>query len=434
MLLMKRTFGGLIALFGSVLILAGLVLHGTALAQLTSDEVPHIRTVPAAEAINNDIDRSLYHLGPIRLLPMIRLEDFGYDSNVFGAAEDENPVSDVTATVIAGGKAILPVGRKVYFQANLLPQYQWFDKLADRRTFGGFYEGSVFLLFNRVSFEGDGSYKHSLSYFSAESPEKVLETVTDGKGALEVNITGPLFVFAGAEGERLRFEPPQGSVDVNDVGSLNRDEKAGRAGVRYVFSQHFNISAAVEGTRTEFVETPEFRDNQSAAYLIGFHYDRPRFFLNMSVGYRQGKSFNGSLFPDYGTVTGSYFISFFATPWLEIQPYGHRNIDYGLAVDSPYFFDTRNGGAVNLRVHRRVELRGYGETGTNDYAFPVVGGEPQRLDHVTDYGGGISVLISKKIVISAIASRVNYTSNIPGLDRTVTRFTTGLSFEGEFFR
>ena len=315
-----------------------------------------------------------------------------------------------------------------------MPQYQWFDKLTDRRTFGGFYEGSIFLLFNRVSFEGDGSYKHSLSYFSSESPEKVLNTVTAGRGALEVNITGPLFVFAGAEGERLRFEPPQGSLDVNDVGSLNRDEKAGRAGVRYVVNPHFNVSAAVEGTRTEFVETPEVRDNQSTAYLIGIHYDRPRFFLNVSVGYRQGRAFNGSSFPDFGTVTGSYFASFFATPWFEIQPYGRRTIGYGLAADTPYFFDTRNGGAVNFRVHRRVELRGYGEAGTNDYAFPLVGPGPKRFDHVTEYGGGISVLLTRKLVLSAIASRVKYTSNIPGLDRTITRFTTGLSFEGEFFR
>ena len=150
----------------------------------------------------------------------------------------------------------------------------------------------------------------------------------------------------------------------------------------------------------------------------------------MSVGYRQGKAFNGSSFPDFGTVTGSYFASFFATPWLEIQPYGHRTIGYGLAADTPYFFDTRNGGAVNFRVHRRVELRGYGEAGTNDYAFPLVGPGPKRFDHVTEYGGGISVLLTRKLVLSAIASRVNYTSNIPGLDRTITRFTTGLSLKG----
>src|SRR5262249_37849737 len=168
-----------------------------------------------------------------------------------------------------------------------------------------------------------------------------------------------------------------------------------------------------------FVETPEIRDNQSTAYLAGFHYDRPRFFLNLSVGYRQGKAFNGSAFPDYSGVTGSYFASFFATAWLEIQPYGHRSIVYGLAANAPYFFDTRNGGAVNFRVHRRVVLRGYGETGTNDYAFPLVGPGPQRLDHVTEYGGGISILISKKLVISAIASRVEYRSNIPGQDRNV---------------
>jgi len=353
---------------------------------------------------------------------------------VFGASETENPVSDVTATVIAGGKAILPAGRKVYIQANLLPQYQWFDKLADRRTFGGFYEGSLFLLFNRVSFEGDGSYKHSLTFYSSESPEKVIETVTDGRGAVEVNVTGPFYVFGAVEAQRLRFEPPAGSFDVNDVGSLNRDEKAGRAGVRYVINPHFNVSFAVEGTRTEFVETPEIRDNQSTAYLAGFHYDRPRFFLNVSVGYRQGRAFNGSAFPDFDTVTGSYFASFFATSWLEIQPYGHRNIDYGLAVDTPYFFDTRNGGAVNFRVHRRVELRGYGETGTNDYAFPLVGPGPKRVDHVTEFGGGISVLLTRKLVISAIASRKEYRSNVPGFDRTVNMFFTGLSFEGEFFR
>src|SRR6266513_2797001 len=50
--------------------------------------------------------------GVLRVAPTFAVRDLGYDSNVFGTAD--NPVGDWHSTVAAGARFIVPVGAKVY--------------------------------------------------------------------------------------------------------------------------------------------------------------------------------------------------------------------------------------------------------------------------------------------------------------------------------
>jgi len=170
---------------------------------------------------------------------------------------------------------------------------------------------------------------------------------------------------------------------------------------------------------------------------MGIHYVRPRLFVNLSGGYRKGRPFNGSTFPEYQAATGSYFVSYFLLRSLEVQAFGRRGISYGSLFPIPtYFIETRNGGGVNLQVHPRLLLRGYGEYGTNDYPASELLGAVfvKRRDKASTVGGGFSALIYRKTVLTGLVNQSKYDSLIPGLTRTVVRFTTSLSFEGELAR
>ncbi len=428
---MKQTFASEREQLWKCLILAGCLLPGSASAQLTTDQVPRGRTVPTPEEVKQELEKSRFRFGPIRLIPTLLLSDAGYDSNVFGAFEKDEAkrVADWTATVTAGARWVLPLGSKGYLRGAALPEYIWYRDLTARRTFGGSYQASLLGFFNRLSVEVGGYTAKTFEFPNSESETRVVQNARDGLANLEVELSRPLSVFAKVEVQRLRFTGGGEAAVGLDVTRFDRTEGAARGGVRYRISPAWDISGAVEGTRTEFVKTPEERDNQSAAYVLGVHCDLPRFFVNLSGGYRKIRPYNNSSLRGSSTPTGSYFASYFLTRNLELRLYGGRRVVYGFRdITTPYFFETRNGGGLNIQVHPRLLLRGFGEYGKNDSPFAA------RTDTVTYVGGGFSVSLFRKAVFTALASRATYRSNTSDLARSVFRFTTGLTFEGELSR
>jgi hypothetical protein len=416
-----------------LLLLGTLLAAGSARAQIVSDEVPQVRTIPAKEQVDADMQSAKFHLGPIRFIPSIAVRDAGYDNNVFGT--EQNQVSDWSFAIRGGVRVIVPFGSKIYFRGSALPEYTWYDKLAERRGWGGLYEASLYGFFNRMTTELRAYDLETFQLYSSEIPTKVLTHTQDVSAGFEIEILRRLALFGKAEGMRSRYST-EGQLPTDPVNLNDRTDTAVRGGPRYYFTPDFSISAVVEQTWGDFVHDAETRDNQSRAYLLGIQYLRPRFYFSLSGGYRTGDPRDESTFPSYSTGTGSFFASFYAVRWLEIQAYGHRNVQYSLTSNNPYYFENRIGGAINLEVLGRVLLRGYGEAGPNQYPVGQVqnGVVTHRRDQVTTFGGGASMIVVRPVVLTALVTRNEYNSNTGGQDRTITRFTINLSFAGEFIR
>lgn len=421
------------------LVFSASLLPALARAQLATGEIPRGRTVPTAEALRRDVERSRFRLGPLRLIPVIEVNNVGYDSNVLGTPEErkEEKVSDWTVSISAGLDGILPLGSKLFLRLRAIPQYTWYRELENRRIFGGLYEGSFLALFNRLSLEATGATSRGLGFVTSETETQVLNDFRRGAARAEVEIWRGISLFASTEAERHRYEPSGGGGEPTevDVDGFDRTESAVRGGIRFRLGGELAVSAAVERTRSDFVHIPEERDNESRAYLGGIYFSRPRFFINLNGGYREGRPRSGSSFPEYSTATGSYFVSFFPIRILELKAYGRRRIAYSGLIGSPAFIETRNGGGVNVQVGPRLLVRTYGEIGTNDYPFSEVPeGASRREVDVQTYGGGISTRFFRGAVLTAGVTQTDYRSNIAGEDRSVLRFTTGISFHGEFVR
>jgi len=414
------------------LLLAALAA-GSARAQLISDDVPQVRTIPAKEEVDADMQAARFHLGPIRMIPTITVRDAGYDNNVFGTTV--NPISDWSFTVRGGLRFIVPFGTKIYLRAAALPEYTWYDKLEERRGFGGLYEASLYGFFNRMTVQLRGYDQETFVQYSSEVPTKVLTRTQDASGGFEIEILRRLAFFAKAEGMRSRYST-EGQIPGDPVNLNDRTDTSVRGGPRYYVTPDWSVSAAVEQTWSDFVNQPLVRDNQSRAYLLGVQYVRPRLFFNLSGGYRTGDPRDGSLYPSYSTGTGSFFASFFALRWLEFQAYGRRRVQYSLSTDNPYYFENRIGGQINLEVLDRVLLRAYGEAGPNQYPVGQVndGVVTHRRDQVTLFGGGASMVVVRPVVLTALVTRTEYNGNVPGNDRTITRFTLMMAFNGEYVR
>ena len=94
------------------------------------------------------------------------------------------------------------------------------------------------------------------------------------------------------------------------------------------------------------------------------------------------------------------------------------------------------GGGLNVQVASRVLLKVFGGVGQSKYpiAQPSGGVDVQRLDKLTTYGGGASLILSRRLTLTAIATQKKDVSNIPSASYSILQYSTFLTFTGEFLR
>jgi hypothetical protein len=420
-----------VALLATATLLALGSFVAPAQAQLATDEVPRERIVPRSEEIRHDLEESRYHIGPLRFRPLFGIRDFGYDNNVFGTPDQ--PVADWQSTVSAGADVILPLGRKMYATGIINPEYTYYQKLADRRLLGGEYGASLVALFNRLSIEAGGTTDKAIAPVNSEIERPAPGTLNDLFARSELEIFRRLSVFGSMQEQRQRYQLTESDrLQGINLEQLERNETFVRAGIRYRPRSFFDFSVAAETGHTEFVSARQ-SDNNTHAVILGIHYDRPRLYLNLSVGKRTGDARGPlSTFPAFSTTTGSYFALYQLGPSLAIDAYGHRAIAYGLYIANPYYVETRTGLGLTLPVGQRLGLRGFGEVGSNDY--PIASGGIKRTDDVTVVGGGIAYRLYRKVIVTITASDTRYDSSIAGYGRSIFRLTSVLSLRGDSFR
>ena len=411
-----------------------------AAAARAQDDVPQGRIIPEEEAIRNDMSRARLRLGPLRLIPSIEVRNAGYDNNVY--ASGDNQVSDYTATVTAGFRFLLPVGSKMFLRADALPTYTWYDKLTDRRFFGGFYDGVLFGFFNRMSVALEATGDQTYRNYSSEFDSPVVHKNSTIGGSVELNVAGPLYVFGSGGYSRVRYSeegtiPPDGSpTEPQPVIANDRNVTTYSAGVRYRKSGLLSTSLAYTEIRSDYQNQEVFRDNLNRALMAGLLISHQNLFLNLTGGWREGVP-DGSLYPSYSTGVGAFFFSYFPMHWLELRAGGRRRIVNSLSATNPYYFESRLNTSLAAELFGRLLLKGYYEQGPNNY--PVVqqndnGDLIKRRDEARIYGGALSIKVIRNVVATGAVTRHVIDSNIQSLDRDYTRFTAFLTFNGEYVR
>jgi hypothetical protein len=194
-----------------------------------------------------------------------------------------------------------------------------------------------------------------------------------------------------------------------------------------------------EEVATRFDQNGELRDNDVRGLLFVVRYDRDRFYVQGTVGVREGKAVTpNDYFPEYRTGTYGYFVSYFVTRALELSMLGSRRPIASLFLDNPYYFETRNGAALRLAVGRRLSFNVLGELGSNRYVNPVLvvstGEIVTRIDDTRRYGGGFDVKVSQAVNVGLSVTQERFISNIDFYDRNVLRISGGLRISADFAR
>jgi len=398
----------------------------TAGAQLTSDTVPTQRTLPLREVIDRQLEASRWQFGPFRVEPSLKLDNLGYNDNVFGAPEGQEKVDDYTATVGLGVRSIAPLGGKTFLKIDAIPEYTWYKDLDYRRQFGYELGAGLLALFNRMSVEASGRTLDTVAPANSEDQTAIPQTTDSLVFNVDVEVMRRVFLFGALEAENTSYEPaPEDNLGTN-YSLLNREETAQRVGLRYEFRPRFHVQLMYETTDSDFPDDPVFTKNSGEAILAGFTYDRDRFFVN-AVGGNRTIEYPGSGAPKFDEFTGSLFASWQFARRSQLQLSVLQRPQYSTYIENPYFLESREGARLVVPMGQRFVLYGAAEMGKNEYQAPVIvdGAPVERMDDVSNWEAGIGFRVLRSAVLTFSTKVEEYDSNISQFDRKVV--TTGIN-------
>lgn len=378
------------------------------------------------EQLDQALADALWQLGPVRLAPWIGVRDLAWHSNPAGATEEAETDGDLSATAGAGLRAYLPTGPSVVWSAHTLPEYAWFADDDARRRVNGRYGAGVFAFFNRLTLEATATRIEALEILSAEAPEQANGRQDSVAVAGEVELGFSTSVFAGASSRKVenllnREERETGPP----LDLLDRREETLRAGLRYRPRERWSFAAGMEWTETELPSGGRNLSSTGEAPIVEVAYTGPKFFLSTQAAFRTLEPEGDSAFPETETTTYSAQLGLEGNRLSPVL-YGRRTL--ALAVSEGYsHFETQVVGlSARLRLGHRTELAAFGETGASDFTVldPTV---PAREDDLVSFGADLGVQVGRAFLLRLGGYRTEFDSNLPGEDRTVTVFSTGVS-------
>jgi len=313
--------------------------------------------------------RARWHLGPFRIYPTIQLRNVGYDDNVYRKREEDNPISDYTATLSPQFRVYLLFKNWIILTFSENPEYVYFIKEKRERSFNNSYSpGIKFLLFHRFVLSGNYLYQRRRRRASSEFDVRAHETIKSYIGSFFYETArGTSFGFSGGE-RKISYEDitiPGEEIYLSRL--LNRKEKSGNFELYYrVLSESYFF--IIGGYTVYQFEKLESRWRDSFSYQV---YSGIRFPLlgrirgTFSLGYKR-------LIPkqkwrsSFGGLVGNTSLD------LRIRRFSfrilyNRDCRFSYWTNNVYFLENRYGAGISFYLTRFLRLDYDFSYGENNY-------------------------------------------------------------------
>jgi hypothetical protein len=376
---------------------------------------PESRPETPKERLEREIAEAPWRLGPLRAAPLVGIRDVAYVRDLLGGTGR----SDVTVTAGAGVRAYLHTGRKVAWIGQVVPEYVWWQNAEDARRLNLSYGIETLGLFNRLTVDAAFSRLEQQRILTPEVTLPVNAGSDRGRLDAELEATGKLFPFILA-----RWNRQEGLVDDRDdprietLQLLDREERVARGGVRWRPRTGWTIGLAVERSEVDFDRAELDSSNEGTAPVLELVVDRRQLFFSADLAARSLTAREGSRFVDFDGVTGVVSLNLWPEARTQLWIYANRNLVYSLTPEYPYLDDERIGISAGTGFGRRIFVRGYVETGSNDYvAAPSAA---RRRDDLVAFGGSVRFSATNHLSLVLQAARIDFDSNLLGNDRSYT--------------
>lgn len=297
-------------------------------------------------------------IGPLRIFPTIQFREIGYDDNVYYQREEDNPISDYTATFSPQVKVYLIFRNFLILSLTENPEYVHYFKQKRERGWNNTISPEIkFLFLNRFVISGRYSYRNRRWRATSEFDVRANELRENYRGSLFYETARRTSFGISASLEKISYEDitlPGEEIYLSRL--LNREERNGNLEFYYrVFSESFFF---LSGGYTEYkFEHPQSRWRDSYSYQI---YSGIRFPLlgkiggTLSLGYKnfltrreEKKGFSGLV----GNTSLNFRIMRFR---LRFQY--NRDFYFSYWTDSIHFIEDRYGSGISFYLTKFLRL------------------------------------------------------------------------------
>ncbi len=112
------------------------------------------------------LHNSTWRFGPFYIQPQLVVSNAGVDSNLYYSPSD--PIKDFTLTAGPAATIYLPIHRKFVLSAYGSPQYVWYSKTAQERTWNYYFRGAARLSLKNVFLSLEGVYSDARERWNTE--------------------------------------------------------------------------------------------------------------------------------------------------------------------------------------------------------------------------------------------------------------------------
>lgn len=407
-----------VALSGALLLTADRA-GAQSIFEYTPPGGPEERPESRQQALQHQVETARYHLGPVRVAPWATLRDIAYVRSLFTSNGVKQP-TDFTATVGAGFRAYLPNGNKATWIVQVLPEYVWWQKEAERRQLNGRYFLGYAGYFNHLTVEVQAGRKQQQQIVTPEVPTPVSSRNDGGELLLELSLSHAFSLFTSAAVNRqnnlvddLR-DPVTGALRL-----LDRDDRVERLGVRWRPERRWTVGLAGERSESNFTHEGAFdRSNSGTAPYLEVRYQGNRLTFEADAADRSLTARQGADFVPFHGVMGNVAVTFGGTGARNhLTFYTNRNLIYSLSPLYPYLTDERLGTNLTVSLGERTQGRLFVEGGHNDYT-PFSPATPRRREDVSSYGGSLTFALRRSLRMGIEGVRSNFDPNMSGQSRT----------------
>ncbi len=302
--------------------------------------------------------RARWRIGPFRIYPTIQFRNIGYDDNVYYKREEDNPISDYTATISPEAKVYLLFRNWLILSFSENPEYVYYVKEKRERAFNNSYSPELkLLLFHRFVISGDYQFRKARRRASSEFDVRAVEEVKGYNGRFFYETArGTSFGFSGVI-RKISYEDitlPGQEIYLSRL--LNREEREGNLEFYYrIFSGSFFF---IKGGYTEYnFVHPQSPLRDSYSYQANFGIRFPllrRVRGTLSLGYKKlmprkegEKGFSGFV----GDTTLDFRLR-----RLGFRLQYNRDLRFSFMRDNIFFIEDRYGAGISFYLTRFLRV------------------------------------------------------------------------------
>ena len=381
--------------------------------------------------LQRKLSETPWHFGPFRIQPSLVISNAGVDSNVFYSPSE--PIKDYTITAGPAATIYLPIHRRFVLSAYGSPQYVWYSKTQQERTWNYYFSGAAQLSLKNVFFSLEGTYSDARERWNTEIDIRPRRKEEGFGGSMLVNLAHKTSFSLAYRTVKYDYESVVygESFDVRE--RLNRRESYGNFSFYYqaTTQRRFFLDFEYGEYVFEFGSQAAIGDARSGAAYAGLELSRlgRRVRGRIRVGYKKFdvRAVDG---PDYQGIVGDSQLSIRVAKPFVLRGSYVRDVRFSLWYSNPYYIESRPGAGVSVYPFRFLRLDYDYSLGRNNY--PLVGGggpEEKRRDDFTIQSGGVYFRIRKNVALGFIASWWQRDSNLEAEDDKRTFFGVNLTYD-----